>query len=170
MGETRTSGYLLCLTPCAVGEARPVADVFSRSGDKRERPLLMQNGHPRIFSGISAVRPALNLADICRPLRAGNNDPAPAFYFAGARRADCSVSAARLRIHVLHQNLGESFRGEHMAEYLLFRIKDHQLVQCEKFDATSDDEALIEAEELRDGSRAELWSGVRKIRVFEADL
>ena len=55
-----------------------------------------------------------------------------------------------------------------MEGYRLFLMFDGHIRAAKEFEATSDREAIARAEDLRAGQPAELWSGPRVVRRFDA--
>lgn len=55
-----------------------------------------------------------------------------------------------------------------MPDYKLYRLgRDGQIISApEHFVSDADEAALVEAEKLRGGGRAELWEGRRLVRRF----
>ncbi len=54
-----------------------------------------------------------------------------------------------------------------MPEYLLYCFEGQKLVRCDTFHAPDDESAIEGALTRHDGAAAELWSGSRKVKVFE---
>ncbi len=54
-----------------------------------------------------------------------------------------------------------------MAFYQLNCVSDGRIFRCEDFEATSDEQAVRRALDLRGVTAAELWCGERKVRTFE---
>ena len=55
-----------------------------------------------------------------------------------------------------------------MAEYLLYHFRGAELVECDRFHAPNDSEAVEGALTRFDGTAGELWHGQRKVKEFAA--
>jgi hypothetical protein len=56
-----------------------------------------------------------------------------------------------------------------VAEYLLYHFRGAELVECDRFHAPNDSEAIEGALTRLDGTNGELWHGRRRVKEFAAD-
>jgi hypothetical protein len=61
--------------------------------------------------------------------------------------------------------------GPPLTQYRLYFLHsvDHLISHSHEFEAESDDRAIQTAEAWREGRRAELWTGARKVKAWAAD-
>lgn len=62
-------------------------------------------------------------------------------------------------------------RGSPLAQYRLYFLQadNHRITFSHEFEAEDDERAIRIAEGWREGRCAELWSGTRKLKAWEAD-
>jgi len=61
--------------------------------------------------------------------------------------------------------------GPTLTQYRLYFLQsvDHLISHSHEFEAEDDDRAMHTAEAWREGRRAELWAGARKVKAWSAD-
>lgn len=64
---------------------------------------------------------------------------------------------------------GEPFKGPPLVQYRLYFLQsvERLISYSHEFEAEDDEQAMAIAEGWRDGRRAELWSGARKIKSWD---